>query len=955
MSRDLHSGRRGSIKNREFVPITSAPPTNSQVQQGSQQGSQFSEQISIQTNTGSLNQLQSQHNYQPALLLSNSGASPQLQLSQQTRQQQQRDYEAPGSKDGPSGKSSIEHGLARFESSVPSKRKSARTGQACDRCKLRKIKCNATTGACTPCTLARVACTNTDLNSRRAVPRGYVETLEQEIASLKLRAEDLEFVLQKLAPSIDTANLPRLDQLDMFLQQQSAPVLPSIENLTSLKLPSKVQNESTSEQTRLPVFVSEPGAMSQHREGGTWDEGKLSIFGVTLNLRDLAPDDLGDVNFFEKFTSPKPAKVELPPYEEAKNYILTYINVVHPVTPVLSKSWLMQELERLYAGDGYVPTAQIIIIFNMIFALITSSMDLYHRKLDPNRENHKSMSARFYRRITPYFHDIFHQPDLTSVQALVLLLLFLRPSPRPQSSWVLGRMAMTVAIQLGLHRNQARANGSSWSLAVHETEMRKRVFWNLLSLETAISSRLGRPLALSQENFDTELPLAVDDEHLNGTDFSKIEDPCSFLPAIALFGLTRISVKVYSTFYAVSKPTADEYERLVVDFEHALATWKNQLPRNLDWTSSDSTGNLQDKRYAGIMWLTMNELHLFIRHPSGSTTTNTEFNDKSRDIAVDVSRELLRTMENLMKINYVESTWYNLSVLLTSLFTIFYDAWAKEEISAESVTAVKMDIEISLRVLDEIAFSLGTSADHNVMRQIVSKLASETVAKLEERLVRSSFVQQQPAPTVKVQQHVQVHRPPYHNEPTTHSLAELASAATASSASLSVSSPQIPYPPETYVSPSAPVTYAAQQPQAYSGYGATPPAYDSSDRQQPLDPAVLSRTMGQPYMYQPGISPQPNTLVRGNSTPVIYSSPMMSNQWSETSSATWRNYIFNEMQTLEKLSYIRKDPVGTPATAGMHSSPAVGSGTMPGPSQDSTNESDSTGRYNVVGTGSYYG
>lgn len=446
--------------------------------------------------------------------------------------------------------------------------------------------------------------------------------------------------------------------------------------------------------------------------------------------------------------------MELPPYDEAKVYVDSFLAVVHPVIPVLSKSWLHSEIARLYSDDSYVPTPQTCVIVNMVFAIITSSVDFYQRKVGSLRSTYSPLSQTFYKRIFPYFSELHRYPDLASVQAIVLVLVYLRPSPRPRASWVLGRMATTIAIQIGLHRENFLSTNSKFSL--REQQLRKRVFWSLLSLECALSNRLGRPHALHVDNFDTELPLSVDDEYLDGQiDYQKLENACSFVPAIALFGLTKLSSSVFCSFYAVKQPTAVQYEQKVLEYEAELAEWGARLPEILTWKPSDSTGDLSDKRYAGIMWLTYNELHLFIRHPSASRTLNQSFNNASRSMCVSISRELLHTMNALMKINHVESTWFNITMLLTSLFTILYGVWAKQDTTQDEIMQVKEDVEIALAVIDEIAKALGTDVANNRLRKIVLTMSFDTIKKLEDRysemyyaqMHHRSIVQQQQVPS----------------------------------------------------------------------------------------------------------------------------------------------------------------------------------------------------------------
>jgi hypothetical protein len=53
--------------------------------------------------------------------------------------------------------------------------------------------------------------------------------------------------------------------------------------------------------------------------------------------------------------------------------------------------------------------------------------------------------------------------------------------------------------------------------------MRKRTFWGLLTVQTKVSGKLGRPMPLRLDDFDVELPEPIDDELLSekGLDTSK--------------------------------------------------------------------------------------------------------------------------------------------------------------------------------------------------------------------------------------------------------------------------------------------------------------------------------------------------------------------------------------------------------------------------------------------------
>ena len=74
---------------------------------------------------------------------------------------------------------------------------SSRTGQACDRCKARKIRCDDTPGGCMPCRQNHTECTTTDRITNRPQVRGHTEAIEQEAAILRQQVADLQAQLKE--------------------------------------------------------------------------------------------------------------------------------------------------------------------------------------------------------------------------------------------------------------------------------------------------------------------------------------------------------------------------------------------------------------------------------------------------------------------------------------------------------------------------------------------------------------------------------------------------------------------------------------------------------------------------------------------------------------------------------------------------------------------------------------
>lgn len=71
------------------------------------------------------------------------------------------------------------------------KNKTVRHSQACDRCRLKKVKCDGLKPQCSQCKKANFRCTTSDRLTRRGFPKGYTEMLEMEVVRLQKALDEL--------------------------------------------------------------------------------------------------------------------------------------------------------------------------------------------------------------------------------------------------------------------------------------------------------------------------------------------------------------------------------------------------------------------------------------------------------------------------------------------------------------------------------------------------------------------------------------------------------------------------------------------------------------------------------------------------------------------------------------------------------------------------------------------
>lgn len=189
--------------------------------------------------------------------------------------------------------------------------------------------------------------------------------------------------------------------------------------------------------------------------------------------------------------------------------------------------------------------------------------------------------------------DITECRDLTSLQALLFMILFVQAISSLNTCYSFVGIALRSALRMGLHRDIGDA-----SFGPIEVETRKRVFYVCRQMDTYISAVLGFPLLLNEDDIDQPLPLTVNDEYITVTGI--LEPPPgtpSFFEAFnAHVKLMDILAKIVKNIYPVrAGPVAGSAEKpshasfqisysKVREMEEALQQWNEQLP--LTWRPS---------------------------------------------------------------------------------------------------------------------------------------------------------------------------------------------------------------------------------------------------------------------------------------------------------------------------------------------------------------------------------
>ena len=104
--------------------------------------------------------------------------------------------------------------------------------------------------------------------------------------------------------------------------------------------------------------------------------------------------------------------------------------------------------------------------------------------------------------------DVMDCRDLTSLQTVIYMILFLQSSARLSTCYAYLGIVLRSSVRMGLHRSVSNTFNPV------ERELRKRIFWIVRKLDIYVGALLGLPQMLSNDDIDQEMPMEIDDEYI---------------------------------------------------------------------------------------------------------------------------------------------------------------------------------------------------------------------------------------------------------------------------------------------------------------------------------------------------------------------------------------------------------------------------------------------------------
>ncbi|KAL8952607.1 MAG: hypothetical protein Q9222_001481 [Ikaeria aurantiellina] len=446
-----------------------------------------------------------------------------------------------------------------------------RNVSACNRCRLRKNRCDQNLPACSPCDKAGLKCVGFDPITKREIPRTYVYYLESRLTYLERLLTDngIQFASSQEF-DMGARALPEPSQTKVPSNQSAPHSSSTVEknrpSLDASMHSHEVYEQERNEQGKLNDLVSDIGMVSV--QGASDPRGHPRH---TKSATDAGGNSVRD-SFFGLHSRPTIEPAPFPGKDIGLRLVTLYREHANPQIPILHEGELMTLFERAYSSTGSQRSARELYMLNIVFAIgagiILEDSHLRHSSGADSREAASPVLASQQHQPEEYHasammhlesflgsasaadHPNGFAGGLEELQAVLLLAGFALLRPVAPGLWYITGVATRLAVDLGLHyedgadldesgapgsqRGQV-ASGSrlgnsadlpSQSADVTERgrrewvrDLRRRLWWCVYSLDRLVSTCVGRPVGISDEVITTQFPSILNDEDITPSGF----------------------------------------------------------------------------------------------------------------------------------------------------------------------------------------------------------------------------------------------------------------------------------------------------------------------------------------------------------------------------------------------------------------------------------------------------
>ncbi|KAK1964004.1 hypothetical protein LY78DRAFT_640334 [Colletotrichum sublineola] len=579
-----------------------------------------------------------------------------------------------------------------------------RTMLACIGCKQKKLKCDGQSPKCQNCARTGRSCLVEDPGTGLHRPRDYMKSLEARVAYLEglLQQARPEVALDHFGPNLsrdsDNSVHPHIVPNQPTSTIPMPPAFTDLSNTSSFyKLPV---SSIDAEENHVDVLSSEVALLclsaagrEPHYFGPSSAVSFSRIVSVTMGLtRREGNSQHGHVGCGKRPGTevPREAPLRLPSPALRASLSEAYFNNIHPQYPFLHeptfRTWedncLKASLEGHGSSDNGASWFFVLMVYAIGFLVLGQS--------------HYDAAETYYSRALDHISAVLDRDNLASIQGILSCAVYSIRSPVGVSLWKVSGMAIRHCVELGYHRSAERYHKNTDVLT---KEMSKRCFWVAYDIDRVVAFTLGRPLGISDDSIDIEMPFDIDDENITSSGLlspsrASLADPPTLMTGfIHVIKLRRLWSKMSDNLYPPIPRRCECGHRATVEsLRQELEEWRANTPDQLDYSRSHPLSVFTSRSWFQLAYdhaILLLYRHFMVGSPKNHVTPDGTGNMMAADAQITEraleecavrARDMCILYRRVYQSSSVQFTWGSLYTLFLGGLTYLYCLWRSKRV-----------------------------------------------------------------------------------------------------------------------------------------------------------------------------------------------------------------------------------------------------------------------------------
>lgn len=307
-------------------------------------------------------------------------------------------------------------------------------------------------------------------------------------------------------------------------------------------------------------------------------------------------------------------------------------------------------------------------------------------------------SNHMFHYILSLYNELSLDHSLTSMQAMALLLLHARILPKPGYVWHFSMHILTRAIGMGWHQKPGSSlNSNAQQDGPLAIEMRKRVFWSILSINVATATKLGRPMPLRLADIDVEPITPLEDSEISDDGIvARRSGKCEFWPGIYFHKLQPLLMELYNNFISIRKPSA-EYVKNLETLNAKIINYRRDWAKDIAAEAQD--GSMVVATHHIDDWSA--EFELVLHHPRLCTSESPKVMEQNLEICHKAAARMLSNANSLFHIfRGVDFTWHSTVGYVCALgVTLHIHRQRIHQVTRETFDTMRLELNSWLTIM----------------------------------------------------------------------------------------------------------------------------------------------------------------------------------------------------------------------------------------------------------------